>query len=96
MTKANALIVGAAAVAVTWGVTQEGKIPMQLQTPLWNGDLVIVKDEGRPSVGQTDETAKQSAEMGKADGVQGGEHQGDAPKSQSAMIKGAQNQGQTE
>ncbi len=35
---------------------------------------------------------KQSAEMGKDDGVQSGERQGDAPKSESAMMKGAQSE----
>jgi hypothetical protein len=90
MTQASTLIVGAAAVALTFGVTGQGKIPMELQVPLSNSDIVIVKDEAQPSVGQTDDTAKQSAEMGKADGVQSGEHQGDAPQSQSDMMKGSQ------
>ena len=90
MTQANILIMGAAAIALTFGVTGQGEIPMQLQVPLSNSDIVIVKDEAQPSIGQTDDTAKQSAEMGKADGVQSGEHQGDAPKSQSDMIKGGQ------
>ena len=44
-------------------------------------DTVIVKDDVQASVGQTDATVKQSAEMGKADGVQGGERQADVPKS---------------
>jgi hypothetical protein len=94
MTKASMLIGGAAAVALTLGVTGQGSIPKQLQTPLWNGDLVIVKDESTPAIGQPDNTAEQSAKMGKADGVQGG-NQGDTPKSQSAMMKGAQTGGQS-
>jgi hypothetical protein len=95
MTKASMLISGAAAVALTLGVNGEGNVPKQLQTPLWNGDLVIVKDESTSAIGQPDKTAKQSAEMGKADGVQGGD-QGNTPKSQSAMMKGAQTGGQNE
>jgi len=68
-----------------------------LQTPLWDGDIVIVKDGGTPAMGQPDDTPKQSAEMGKADGVQGGKNQGNVPKSRSAMIKGVQSdQGQSE
>lgn len=63
---------------------------MEIQQPLSNHDIVIVKNEARPSMGQTDDTARQSAEMSKADGVQNGEHQGDAPKSHSAMMNGAQ------
>ena len=90
MTKANTLIAGAAAMAVTLGVTGQGNIPMQLQVPLSNNDIVIVKDEAAPAVGQPDDTVKQSAEMGKADGVQGGERQGEAPKSQSDIIKGSE------
>jgi hypothetical protein len=95
MTKGSMLIGSAAAVALTLGVTGQGNVPKQLQTPLWNGDLVIVKDDSTPAIGQPDSTAKQSAEMGKADGVQGGD-QGDTPKSQSAMMKGAQTEGQSE
>jgi hypothetical protein len=52
-------------------------------------DIVIVKDEARPSLGQTDDTIKQSEEMGRADGVQNGEHQGEAPKSQSERMTGS-------
>ena len=96
MTKTNTLIAGAAVAALMLGVAGEGTIPKQLQTPLWNGDIVIVKDGGTPAMGQPDDTAKQSAEMGKADGVQGGKNQGNAPKSRSAMMKGAQSdQGQS-
>jgi len=58
MTQANTLIVGAAAIALTFGITGQGKIPMQLQVPLSNSDIVIVKDEAQPSVGQTDDTAQ--------------------------------------
>ncbi len=90
MTKAKALIVTAAAATLTFGTAEQGNVPPQLQTPLWNGDLVIVKDQVRPSVGQTDDTVKQSAEMGKADGVQGGEHQGETPKSRSAKMENSQ------
>jgi hypothetical protein len=41
-------------------------------------DIVIVEDETPPSLGQTDDTIKQSAEMGRAD-VQNGKQQGEAP-----------------
>jgi hypothetical protein len=93
MTKTNTLIAGAAVAALTLGVAGEGS----LQTPRWDGDIVIVKDGGTPAMGQPDDTPKQSAEMGKADGVQGGKNQGNVPKSRSAMIKGAQSdQGQSE
>jgi hypothetical protein len=67
-------------------------IPKELQVPLGNKDIVIVKDEAQPSIGQPDATVKQSAEMGKADGVQGG-RQGDAPESRSERITGS---GQTD
>jgi hypothetical protein len=88
MTQANTLIAGAAAIALSLGVTG-GTIPKELQIPLGNKDIVIVKDEVRPSVDQTDATIKQSAEMGRADGVQNGKHQGEAPKSQSERMTGS-------
>jgi len=61
----------------------------ELQVPLGNQDIVIVKDDVQASVGQTDATVKQSAEMGKADGVQGGERQADVPKSRSERMTGS-------
>ena len=87
MTQANTLIAGTAAIALSLGVTG-GTIPKELQIPLGNKDIVIVKDEVRPSVGQTDATIKQSAEMGRPDG-ENGKHQGEAPKSQSERMTGS-------
>jgi hypothetical protein len=71
MTKTEALILSAVAATLTFGIAEQGNIPLQLQTPLWNGDLVIVNDETRPSMSETGDTARKSTEMGKADGVQG-------------------------
>ena len=91
MTQANTLSAGAAAIVLSLGVAGQGTIPKELQIPLGNKDIVIVKDEARPSLGQTDDTIKQSEEMGRADGVQNGEHQGEAPKrkSQSERMTGS-------
>jgi hypothetical protein len=66
MIQANTLIAGAAAVALLLGVTGQGTIPKELRVPLSNKDIVIVKDEAQPSIGQSEATVKQSAEMGKA------------------------------
>jgi hypothetical protein len=90
MTQANTLIAGAAAIALSLGVTGgQGTIPKELQVPLGNKDIVIVKYDAQSSVGQPDDTVKQSAEMGRADGVQNGEHQGQPPKSRSERITGS-------
>ncbi len=91
MTQANTLIAGAAAIALSLGVTgsHQRTIPKQLQVPLGNKDIVIVKDDAQSSVGQPDDTVKQSAEMGRADGVQTGERQGQPPKSRSERITGS-------
>lgn len=86
MIQANTLIAGAAAIALSLGVTGEGTIPKELQVPLGNKDIVIVKDDVQASVGQTDATVKQSAEI---DGVQGGERQADVPKSRSERMTGS-------
>jgi hypothetical protein len=88
MIQANTLIAGAAGIALLLGVTGQGTIPKELQVPLGNKDIVIVKDDVQASVGQTDATV-QSAEMGKADGVQGGERQADVPKSRSERMTGS-------
>lgn len=52
MTQANTLIAGGAAIALSLGVAGQGTIPKELQIPLGNKDIVIVKDEARPSLGQ--------------------------------------------
>jgi hypothetical protein len=52
MTQANTLIAGAAAIALSLGVAGQGTIPKELRIPLGNKDIVIVKDEARPSLGQ--------------------------------------------
>jgi len=67
----------------------KGRYRKKMQVPLGNQDIVIVKDDVEASVGQTDATVKQSAEMGKADGVQGGERQADVPKSRSERMTGS-------
>ena len=67
MTQANSLIVGAAALALTLGVTR-GNVPVEVQEPLSNSDIVIV-DNDAGAIGQTDNAAEQSAEMGKAKGI---------------------------
>jgi hypothetical protein len=86
MIQANTLIAGAAAIALSLGVTGQETIPKELQVPLGNKDIVIVKDEAQPSISQA---VKLSAEMGKAEGVQGGERQGDVPKSRSERMTGS-------
>jgi hypothetical protein len=53
MTQGNTLSAGAAAIVLSLGVAGQGTIPRELQIPLGNKDIVIVKDEARPSLGQT-------------------------------------------
>jgi hypothetical protein len=53
MTQGNTLSAGAAAIVLSLGVAGQGTIPKELQIPLGNKDIVIVKDEARPSLGQT-------------------------------------------
>ena len=77
MTQANSLIVGAAALALTLGVPR-GNVPVEVQEPLSNSDIVIV-DNDAAAIGQTDNAAEHSAEMGKAKGIHNGEHQGETP-----------------
>src|SRR4029450_8109902 len=89
MIQANTLIAGAAAITLSLGVTGQEMIPKELQVPLGNKDIVIVKDEAQPSISQADATVKLSAEMGKAEGGQGGGRQGEGPKSRSERMTGS-------
>ena len=67
----------------------KGRYRKSCKFPWATGDIVIVKDDVQASAGQTDATVKQSAEMGKADGVQGGERQADVPKGRSERMTGS-------
>jgi hypothetical protein len=57
MIQANTLIAGAAAIALSLGVTGEGTIPKELQVPLGNKDIVLVKDDVQASVNRRNREA---------------------------------------
>jgi hypothetical protein len=81
MTQANTLVASAAVIALTLGIGGQTPTPVQQEQPLSTGDILVVTNDAAPQAGQTDESAEESANMGKQEGTQSGENQGDVPKS---------------
>jgi hypothetical protein len=81
MTQANTLVASATVIALTLGIGGQTPTPVQQEQPLSTDDILVVTNEAAPQAGQTDESAEDSAKMGKQEGTQGGESQGDVPKS---------------
>jgi hypothetical protein len=79
MTQANTLVASAAVIALTLGVTGETTAPRD-EPPLSTSDITIAQNTAA-DVGQTEESADESAKMGKDEGTYSGESQGDVPES---------------
>jgi hypothetical protein len=82
MTQANALVASAAVIALTLGVTGKTTAPRD-EPPLSTSDIVIAAEDSGPTMGQSEDSAEESAKMGKEEGTQSGENEGDVPESQS-------------
>ena len=81
MTQARTSIVSAAVIALTFGIGGQTLTPVQDEEPLSTGDILIVTNETAPQAGQSEDNVDESAKMGKDEGANSGESQGDAPKS---------------
>jgi hypothetical protein len=65
MTQANTLVASAAVIALTLGIGGQTPTPVQQEQPLSTDDILIVTNDAAPQAGQTDESAEESAKMGK-------------------------------
>ena len=79
MTLARTYIVSAAVIALTFGIGDQTLTPVPNEEPLSNGDIVIVTNDTASQAGQTEDSADQSAKMGKEEGTNEGENLGATP-----------------
>jgi hypothetical protein len=86
MTQARTSMASAAVVALTFGIGGQTLTPVQQEEPLSTGDIVIVTNDAAPQAGQTEDTADQSAKMGKEEGTHEGENLGATPENDTAKI----------
>ena len=86
MTLARTYIVSAAVIALTFGIGDQTLTPVPNEEPLSNGDIVIVTNDTASQAGQTEDSADQSAKMGKEEGTNEGENLGATPESDTAKI----------
>lgn len=83
MTQARQLIATAAAIALTFGISGKTLDPIEQDEPISTGDILIVTNDS--AAGQIEDSADQSAKMGKEGGHEG-DHLGAVPENDTAKI----------
>jgi hypothetical protein len=86
MTQANTLVASAAVIALTLGIGGQTPTPVQQEQPLSTGDILVVTNKAAPQAGQADESAEESAKMGKDSGTHEGDNLGATPENDTAKI----------
>ena len=64
MTQAGAFLAGAAAIALTFGVTGQTLAPVETQEPLSTNDILVVTNDTAAESGQTVESTGKLPKMG--------------------------------
>ena len=80
MTRSGTWLASAAVIALTIGVTSRADMPTEHELPLPPGSMIVAAEDTTAGVGQTEESAEDSAKMGKEDGAQEGAQLGETPK----------------
>jgi hypothetical protein len=86
MTHSATWLTSAAVIALALGVTSRADIPAEKADPLPLGSTIIAADDTAPAAGQTEETAEDSAKMGKESGTHEGSDLGATPESDTNKI----------
>ena len=73
MTRSGTWLASAAVIALTIGVTSRADLPTERELPLPPGSIIVAAEDTAAGAGQTEESAEDSAKMGKDDGTQLGE-----------------------
>ena len=85
MSQARTLLASAAVIALTMGITSRADQPTDVDRPLPPGSFLVATDD-TAAVGQPEESAQDSAKMGKEEGTHEGAELGDVPDSDTKMI----------
>jgi hypothetical protein len=86
MTRSGTWLASAAVIALTIGVTSRADLPTERDLPLPPDSLIVAAEDSAAATGQTEESAEDSAKMGKEEGTQEGAELGDAPKTDTDKI----------
>jgi hypothetical protein len=68
------------------GIGGQTPTPVQQEQPLSTDDILIVTNDAAPQAGQTDESAEESAKMGKEAGTHEGDDLGATPENDTAKL----------
>jgi hypothetical protein len=79
MTKTSTLIASAAVIALTLGVTSRADVPIEKESILPPGAIIVAADEAQPAANQN-ENSQGSAKMGEEAGTQEGADIGVVPE----------------
>jgi hypothetical protein len=80
------VIIGVAVAALIFGITSRPDMPADRGAPLPPHSIVLAAND--PEVGQPEESADESAKMGKEEGTHEGETAGETPESDTAKMNG--------
>ena len=86
MTRSGTWLASAAVISLTVGVTSRADLPTKHELPLPQGSIIIAAEDTAAGVGQKDETAEDSAKMGKEEGTHQGAHLGETPESDTSKV----------
>lgn len=86
MTRSGTWLSSAAVIALTIGVTSRADLPTERELPLPPGSIIVAAEDTAAGAGQTEESAEDSAKMGKDDGTQEGAQLGEPPKTDTDKI----------
>jgi hypothetical protein len=87
MTQGREVIIGVAVAALIFGITSRPDMPADRGAPLPPHSIVLAAND--PEVGQPEESADESAKMGKEEGTHEGETAGETPESDTAKMDGS-------
>lgn len=86
MTRSGTWLASAAVIALTIGVTSRADLPTEHELPLPPGSMIVAAEDTAAGVGQTEESAEDSAKMGKEEDTQEGAQLGETPKTDTDKI----------
>jgi hypothetical protein len=86
MTRSGTWLASAAVIALTIGVTSRADVPTEKEFPLPADSIIVAAQDGAAGIGQTEETAEDSAKMGKEEGTHKGAQLGATPENDTDKI----------
>ncbi|MFO7477355.1 MAG: hypothetical protein R6X03_03225 [Methyloceanibacter sp.] len=95
MTRSGHWLASAAVIALTLGVTSRADIPAERDFPLPPDAIILAAEDSAAGAGQTEDTAEDSAKMGKEERTHEGAQLDETPETESDKIDQPKDQGRT-